>query len=439
MNILVVAYFFPPCGGGGVQRILKLVKYLRKFGHEVTVVTTTEEKYSIIDESMMKEVPSGTRIVRMPDRAFFVRILAGVRKYPKSRLARVPLKVWNRCVRYLRVRTLVPDLQISWAMNTASVLSKRFRNEKFDIVLSTSSPYSSHILGERLATKLDLPFVVDFRDPWVRNHYAPPHRAVFEKNFTMESRIVNDATKVVVVSEPMIELLEKDHPEIVGQNKIHCLTNGFDESDFADYMPHQTDTFEVLFAGSIYGVISIDNLSSALIDANGKMNLPTNSIRFRVVGMKNEAAEKAMERARASGIECDSIGYLPHEKIIREYETASLLVLILPKLSKENLYYSGKIFEYIRTYKPVLAIAGEGVASALLKKTRSGTVVDPEDIDGISACIQREYYGWKSGDTIRPDRDVIQAFSRESMARRYEALLYDAIGERRHGFSGGKS
>jgi glycosyltransferase involved in cell wall biosynthesis len=430
VNIIVIAYNFPPCGGGGVQRATKLVKYLSRFGHSVTVVAASPGDYKLMDESLAAEIPSTVRVLRFADRAPLKRFFSGIPVIPKREPQRFFVRAFNKLTRIAAAWTIVPDLQRAWASDVERALVPLFDGESFDAIISTSFPYSDHLLGLALSRRLGLALVADFRDPWVRNHFAPPPWPVLRRNLILESSVVAAASKVVVVSEPMIEIMEKDHP-VACAGKMHCITNGYDEEDFSGYLALPSKGFEILFAGSIYGPITLDYLVEGMVRASRELGLAAGAMTLRVIGMKKSLVDTSLKAANDLGITCLTAPYLPHSEIIGHYSRASVLALVLPKIAMEAIVYSGKLFEYLRAGKPILGLVGEGVAANLIRRSRSGIVVDPEDRDGIRKSVVQLYTDWSSGKVFTSDLELIARYGRESQARDFERLLVEAVNEKK--------
>lgn len=425
MKVLVIAYQFPPCGGGGVQRITKFVKYLCRLGCEISVVTARETDYRQTDASLSDDIPEQVRIIRVPDNSLISTIFGGIQKHPGSQFLALFTRIWNRLIRPLRELMLVPDVQVLWSRKAARVVSAMAHPGDFDIVLSTSSPYSAHLAAVSISKTLRIPMVADFRDPWVRNHHVSPPSAVFKRHRQLEKTVIETASSVIVVSLPMIDLFLADYPHVKTKTMFHCITNGYDEEDFHKYKCIRSTRFEIVYIGSLYGSRTASSVIQGILRA--KEQLHSNQMVLRVVGMKPKSLEKRLDGVISEGLACESENYISHAEVINRYSNSSLLLLLLSKQPGSHLDYSGKIFEYIRTYKPILALAGEGVAAQLIRDTCTGTVVDPDDIESISNAIIEEYHRWERGETIKPNIELISTYSRKNQAAELYNILRNTI------------
>lgn len=421
MNVLVIAYQFPPCGGGGVQRITKFVKYLSRLDCAITVITARENDYTQIDGSLLGDIPERVRIIRVPDNAVISTILGGFKKHPKSRFLSLFTRVWNRGVKPFRDLVLVPDTQVLWSRKAARVVCGMASSRDFDVVMSTSSPYSAHMAAVVISKRLHIPMVADFRDPWVRNHHVAPSPIVLNRHRQLERRVVETARCVTVVSPPMINLFLKDYPHVQDSTMFQCITNGYDEEDFSVYKCSRSTMFELVYVGSLYGSRTATTLIQGILKA--REQLQSSRMVLRIIGNKTRTTNRELEEAINKGLICESEAYISHADVISRYSNASLLLLVLSKQPGSHLDYSGKIFEYIRTQKPILALAGEGVAAQLIRETRTGVVVDPDDIAGISNAIVKEYRRWEQGEVFSSNTELISSYNRESQSKELYRII----------------
>ena len=68
---LIIAYHFPPAGGGGVQRTLKFVKYLRCFGWEPVVLTVQNPDFDHFDQELVDDIPCDIQVYKTSEINFW--------------------------------------------------------------------------------------------------------------------------------------------------------------------------------------------------------------------------------------------------------------------------------------------------------------------------------------------------------------------------------
>lgn len=161
---LVVTYYFPPVGGGGVQRIAKLIKYLSRDDWQFSVITSSESSSNLpVDENLVKDIPNNVTVYKIDNplisknQSFFGHFIA----FLKSTFF----------VRWLSSFIFIPDMHKKWILSAQKKIQLLLKNEHFDIVLISSPPYSLSILAAELTKSISVPVVLDMRDPWTTNPY----------------------------------------------------------------------------------------------------------------------------------------------------------------------------------------------------------------------------------------------------------------------------
>ena len=181
MRLLVVAYYFPPAGGPGVQRVLKLVKYLGRFGVQPSVLTVDDGSFPHQDAALGADIPPGTEVRRAPaldPLRLYARLKSGKGEtaVPVGSLGEATS--WGeRAARFARANMFLPDARVGWVPYAARA-ARRWVDEAaaagdpFGAVLTSGPPHSAHLVG--LALKRARPalrWVADFRDPWTGINY----------------------------------------------------------------------------------------------------------------------------------------------------------------------------------------------------------------------------------------------------------------------------
>ncbi len=442
-RLLILAYFFPPLGGGGCQRTLKLVRYLEPLGWRSTVVTTRDRDYWIQDPTLEEEIPAGAEIVRVGG------LTAG--KLVRT-LARAGMPVQEaqgqrragpfRALRSLQRWMLLPDAYRSWANAAERAASARILEGGIDALWTTSSPESAHMAGLALKKKHRLPWVADFRDPWVgRATYRPATPWHDARHRAMERRVVSAADRVTLVSEAMVALYRARYPEI-DPDRFVFLPNGFDSDDWlrADRksaaspraaperaMPRR---FVLLHAGQLAHRPTVRTLLDAARLAMGRDPTARAALTLRFIGGNEEIGPRARARYGLG----DALEFLPsqpHIDSLVSMRHADALALLGHGGAADALLYTGKLYEYLTSGRPVLAILDPGPAADLVRATGAGSVIPPGDVEGAASTLLEWLRRSLAGDSLATviRAPLLETWERRNMAFQASAILSKILAE----------
>jgi glycosyltransferase involved in cell wall biosynthesis len=412
-QVLVISYIFPPMGGVGVQRTLKFVKYLPQFGWEAHVLTVQPPKTGLRDESLLKEIPSTTSITHT----------AALLLPPQ-----LPWRVRDFISRWL----LTVDEQVGWLPFAVRAGERIIKENPVEVIYSTSAPYSSHLIARQLHQRTHIPWVADFRDPWIGNFNlrfpTPIHRKVVQR---LERLVVRDADRIIVVSPPMGQSFCERIPGI-SAGKISWIPNGFDAQDFSAARPMKRDRdhFYLVYTGSFYARgVTANPILSAIQMALNKGLISRQRICVQLVGNIGKSTQKWISELGLTEI-VETPGYVSHEQSLAYLLAADALLLVIGDSPDSSMVYTGKVFEYLGAGKPILCLAKDGVASNLIRDTRAGIIVPPDDISQITQSLGAIYQQWQNGRlSIEPDRKLIQTFERRYLTGQLDRIFTEITGK----------
>ncbi|MEA4825939.1 MAG: glycosyltransferase [Clostridium sp.] len=438
-KILVVAHIFPPMGGSGVQRTLKFVKYLRKFNWEPIVVTVGKTCFKYLkDDTLEIEIPEGMDIIRIDeelniDSMKVKNLLNNYRNLVRDE--RLMSEYINAVSNYGKENNsedmlkslLLPDVSSFWAMDVINKIHNFIDFNEIDAIYTTSGPYSDHIIGYFLKEKYNKPWVTDFRDEWTNNPYFDfdKNNIAFKIIEKMEQNILWKADKILTTTplarENYINILN------VPSHKIVTITNGYDEEDFKDVMFSKIPkaTFQIIHNGMLYMIRTPETFLKAIKNLVYKRKIDKNKI--KVIFSYTEYKEKWQNYLKDNNLESivDFKDYMSHEESIKLSINSDLLLLIVGSGEKNKSVYTGKVFEYLRMGKPILALSPKGsVVENLLKETNSGENFEYDDITGIENYILKAYKKWENNsvsDFILNDN--IAKYEREYLTKRLAKIL----------------
>ncbi len=439
-RVLVLAYFFPPLGGGGCQRTLKLVRYLKPNGWEATVVTTKDQDYWILDRSLLEEVPATTEVIRVGALTSLrlLRLLGkGGVSLERPQGGRNP-SVFRK-LRRVQSWFLIPDGYRPWARAAERAAARRLGENGIDAVWTTSSPESAHLAGLALKRRFGVPWVADFRDPWVgRVTYDPPTRWHDARHRALERAVVEAADRVTVVSEAMVDRFRERYPEIAAGRFIY-LPNGADPDDWhraegsrsgSEEEERDRGRFVLLHAGQLAHRPTARTLLAAarrMIDADPSV---ADQLRLRFLGGNEELRPAEWEKMGLRGV-VEVLPSRPHLDALAAIRRAQALVLLGHGGDADAALYTGKIYEYLASGRPVLGILDDGPAARLIRDSRAGWVCSAGDSACAAGAIRRWFEAWRRGEPLgRSDSsDLVSTPGRAEIAAR-AAVLLSGLGRR---------
>lgn len=434
-NVLLVSYHFPPMGGSGVQRALKLAKYLPSFGWCVRVLCAGHHHYPLIDESLAGELDSATEIDRVlgwEPGALAARFakLASPLVRSDHRLKALEDRAYWRLAGAASILRL-PETEWLWkraALRRARELASR---GVVKAVVTTSPPLTTHVVGHSLKAEFGIPWIADLRDPITDNFaYAP--RSEREDAFCrrLERMAVNESDACVVTC-PELAIRLRERFLLSSPNRIHVITNGFDPAD-APMDSARSDAagalasnrFEMLYVGAFYRQQTIGPILDAMRLLIARRAEAKPHLRFRVVGSLS-ATEKQLIRASDSAF-LELAGYLPHEQAVAAMQNADAVVLMTPGNEGGRLCVPAKAYEYLAFGPHIIAITHSGTAlERWLKAAGNSTCVNhPVQASALADAIGHCYDDWRQNSLqVRRSIDAIDVFCRKQIARQYAELL----------------
>ena len=442
---LFISYFFPPSGESGMQRSLKFVKYLPKFGWEPIVLTIREQNYENprMDYSSLEEVPDFVNVYRTN----IVYLLSGLYKIsqliPKNKtgeaLLHESLNTSKKIdfspriyIKNLLVDLLtIPDKYVGWLLFALFEGMRVIDREKPDVIFSTSPPAVAHLIALILKSLFNIPWIADFRDPWVI--YAPSMQNVTKikraSNFRLENEIVKKADVIIANTEPLRQQFVMKYGNKIPLSKFVTLTNGYDPKDIEAIGNYdQNEAFVISHTGEFYDDIRTpDNFMIALSQLIKEDKIMKNDVKVNLVGSGNYTKERHFnELLHKLGLEgvINTVDFVPHKKSI-EYLHNSTALLLLQTSQMANLQIPAKAFEYIGISKPIIAITpDDGATAGLIKKSKTGIVLHPENLDSIKNGILKLYEEYKNKELGKYRNDqAINEYSREKLTETLSELF----------------
>ena len=403
-KVLVIVYYWPPSGGAGVQRWLKFVKYLPGSGWQPTVITTTDGDYPAIDESLCREVPAGIKVIQTQTPTFgklFKKVSGKNSDIPYGSLETTSQdNSVKKILIWLRLNIIIPDARRIWNKHACKAAKKELLTNKYDAVVTSGPPHSTHLIGYKLKKQFNLKWIADFRDPWTKMGYLENVKRskltiYFDK--LLENKIVENCDNLLSSSALILN-------DFGNSEKMYLLRNGFDQEDFENIrIDNKSETFSINY----FGTIPIESNPESVLKAVYSL---------RKKGLKNIEMNFWGNVCREvknilTNLDKDKIinfkSYISHKEMIRLMVNSSLLLLIINNVKNNFGIITGKIYEYIGSRRPIIGIGPpDGEAAGILQETDAGKMFDYDKIEEIADFIEVKYCKWQAGKAFSVSNEI---------------------------------
>ena len=418
IKVLLLTYYWPPAGGPGVQRWLKLCKYLPQYGVQPTVITVLPEQatWPVRDLGLLQDVMPEQDVFHTPTFEPFEAYLKLTKRkqVPYSGFANEaenPSFV-QKLSRFVRGNFFLPDARKGWNSYAFKQALTCAQNHSFAAVITTGPPHSTHLVGLKLQKALNLPWIADFRDPWTDIYYYNslyPTKLAKYLDGRMEKRVLKNADAVLCSSPFLAQLLAQ---KVHQPKKFHFFPNGYDPGDYPASMP-EVQRMHLVYAGTI----TKDYPLSGLIKALKKTKNVGEGWCFELYGQADAHQEQAIV---GSQIAYKFRGYVPHAQITRAMCTAHILLLVIPDQKPNTGIIPGKLFEYLGSGRPILGIGPPNCnAAQIVQQTESGAFFDYNDAEGILEFLNRH----QAQTNLMGDRAKTLEYSRQNLSQRLAQLI----------------
>jgi glycosyltransferase involved in cell wall biosynthesis len=434
-DLLFHSYHYPPIGGSGAQRPLKMSIYLAEFGYLPTVVTSggaTGDRWATEDETLVPEIPSEVEIRRVPQMAD-----------PETSTR------WRgRAERWLGASS-------PWARSwvTESVRVGAEACAEADLIYVWMQPYVSAEAGVLLSRKLGKPWVADLGDPWALDEMMAYPSALHRRlDARRMARSLGTAAAIVMSTQEAVERLRSTFPSLADRPLL-AIPNGFDAADFAGPEPahdenvfrivhtgylhtelgqefRETRTLRRLLRGSVPGLDILTRSHVVLVEAIGRLLREEPALEdvleLHLAGVLTDADRAVAARCPVARLH----GYRSHAESIELMRGANLLFLPMQNLPPgvRATIVPGKTYEYLASGTPVLAAVPDGDARDILAEAGNALLVRPDDVDGLAQELKRAIERWRQGEPApAPDPVVVARFEYRHLADRLAGVFDDVL------------
>jgi len=447
-SVLVIAYYFPPMGSSGVQRIAKFVKYLPEYGWRPHVLATGPTAYYAHDPSLLEELEQADIQITRTDGADPASLLKdrGTIAMPAEWIRKTLSRISNTL--------LIPDNKRGWAQRALAVARELTSTTSFDAILVSGPPFSTMMAGAQLSAETGIPLVLDYRDLWYGNQFHTyPTLWHAHKHQRMEHATLARAANVVVTNRRIKERLLGTYKHL-DFNDVAIIPQGFDPADLqsrptvadlpsrstvadlqsrptvadlpsrsivADLQsrptnadrPSRSPAFRLTYAGIFYDVVTPVPFFKAIRAL--RKERPDMALELHFAGLLRDEYRKKARRMGLADLIVDH-GYLPHRETVQLLQESDALWMMVGHTRNADTISSGKLYEYFGTRKPLLVSVPEGALQSDAEKYGAAWITAPDDVQAIASAISDLYDRWKAGTLPTPDERFVQRFDRRVLA-----------------------
>jgi glycosyltransferase involved in cell wall biosynthesis len=404
VRVLIVSLYWPPAGGAGVQRPLKLAGHLVELGHDVHVLAPDDPKWLHRDASLT--VAEGVTVHR-------ARNVGPRARRPAEELARArgADRAWLRLELGLR-GLLVPDASVLWEATAAPQTVRLVRRLGIDALITTSPPGSVHLAGVAARRLTGVRWIADLRDSLVQHAHR---RREIRGESALARLVARHADAIVCVSDA----IAAETRALAPRGPVRVIGNGCDFDDFAGLAYEPGRRLRITHAGSFFGRRDPRPFLDALAGTR-------EDVVARFVGDFRDRDRRHAEQL-GLGDRLELVPYVSRRDALALQRDSEALLLLIPEAEGRGRgVLSGKVFEYLAAERPILAcVPPDGEAAALLRETGAGIVAPPDDPTAIGLALDALVESWRAGELngapLSAERRA--ALSRRARAEEYAALL----------------
>ena len=422
-KVLIITYYWPPAGGPGVQRWLKFVKYLPDFAITPLVYIPENPTYPILDENLHLQVSKNVEIIshKIFEPYAIASLLSKkeVQKISAGIIPDEPKQSWTEKISlWMRGNLFIPDARVLWVQPSVNYLQKYILENDISTIITTGPPHSVHLIGNKLKTKLNVRWIADFRDPWTTIGY---HKSLklsafaAKKHKSLEREVLSSADEILVTSKSTKVEFSK-----ITSKPIHVITNGY---DIENVQSQKLDSkFSIAHIGSLLSErnpLILWEILAELIDQNPVFKT---DFELKLIGTVSEKVLKSISDYKLNGY-VNNLGYVQHSEAIAEQRKSQILLLIEIDSDETKAIIPGKLFEYMVSGRPILAIGPESADFAeIIAETNTGEFVTYGEREKLKSVILEYYQTFQTGN-LHTNPISLQQFSRKNLTGKLADIL----------------
>ncbi|MNS08548.1 hypothetical protein D3C72_400120 [compost metagenome] len=422
-KLLIITYYWPPAGGPGVQRWLKFVKYLPDFGIQPIVYIPENPTYPIVDEKLVKDVSESAIILK--NKIFEPYQLASFlskNKTKKISSGIIPNQkkqsFLDKTFLWIRGNLFIPDARVFWVKPSVAYLEKYIQEHNIDTIVTSGPPHSLHLIGLELKEKLNVKWFADFRDPWTTIGYHKSLRLsdyAAKKHKGLEHQVLNTADTIIVTSKTT-----KAEFQAITNKPIAVITNGYDTEN----VEKQTldSKFSLAHIGSFLSERNPLILWESLVELISEIPDFKSNLEIKLIGA---VSQEVLETISQFGLNpyLNNLGYVSHTEAIAHQRKSQVLLLIEINSEDTKSIIPGKLFEYMVSGRPIIAIGPKDSDFAeIITTTNTGVFFEYSEKMKLKSVILDFYNQFLEG-KLQSNGVGLQHYSRKNLTKELAQLI----------------
>lgn len=422
-KVLIIAYYWPPAGGPGVQRWLKFVKYLPDFDMEPIVYVPENATYPIIDQDLVNQINKKVTVLKQPIKEPYklasifskkstTTISSGIIKAAKKQ------SFIEKILLYVRGNFFIPDARVGWVNPSVDYLSNYIKTNAVDVIITTGPPHSMHLIGLELQKRFAVKWIADFRDPWTSIGYHKELKLTdksAQKHKDLEKEVLTKADTILTTS-----FTTKQEFAEITQQPIHVITNGYDIETIEK--PALSTKFTISHIGSLLTKRNPRILWKALKEILKENKQFRNDFQLQLVGKVSSEIIDTIKEFKLD-MYLNVIGYVSHTEALK-YQRSSQVLLLIEIDSYETIgIIPGKLFEYMAAERPILAIGPvESDVERIIKDTNAGKYFNYDHLEEVKQYILDCYQKYQQND-LKVHGIGLQYYSRKKLTEKLAEVI----------------